>query len=226
MTEPITTAVGVDVGVGMDVGNLVTECVDGHDLTVSTATGEAPVPFDGTSGADPGRFAPHVRRIEIELTSARPDGTWTWRAAGAREPKGVLDGAVLPEVPPWAMWLRAEAEADLDGLSILSVTPPKGKVAKSVSSRSCRATSPSRPSPSNWRSGTATTAAIAVVRAATATTVRAATVPAASVRAARAPVASAATVRRAVRVASAVSAVPAPASRRRPSCRSAPRRSV
>ena len=32
------------------------------------------------------------RRIEIELTSTRPDGSWTWRAAGAREPKGVLDG--------------------------------------------------------------------------------------------------------------------------------------
>ena len=36
-----------------------------------------------------------ARRIEIELTSARPDGTWTWRAAGAREPKGVLDGKLL-----------------------------------------------------------------------------------------------------------------------------------
>src|SRR5438034_747398 len=24
------------------------------------------------------------RRIEIELTSARPDGTWTWRAPGER----------------------------------------------------------------------------------------------------------------------------------------------
>ena len=36
------------------------------------------------------------RRIEIELTSARPDGTWTWRAAGAQRPKGVLDGSILP----------------------------------------------------------------------------------------------------------------------------------
>ncbi|MEY4373107.1 MAG: hypothetical protein RL219_1876, partial [Actinomycetota bacterium] len=36
------------------------------------------------------------RRIEIELTSTRPDGTWTWRAAGAREPKGVLSSDVLP----------------------------------------------------------------------------------------------------------------------------------
>ena len=36
------------------------------------------------------------RRIDIELTSSRPDGSWTWRAAGAREPKGVLDGSILP----------------------------------------------------------------------------------------------------------------------------------
>ena len=36
-------------------------------------------------------------RIDVELTSARPDGTWTWRAAGAREPKGVVEASVLPE---------------------------------------------------------------------------------------------------------------------------------
>ena len=36
------------------------------------------------------------RRLEIELTSERPDGTWTWRAAGAKLPKGELDGGLLP----------------------------------------------------------------------------------------------------------------------------------
>ena len=35
------------------------------------------------------------RRIELELTSRRDDGTWTWRAAGAKKPKGELDGALL-----------------------------------------------------------------------------------------------------------------------------------
>ena len=39
------------------------------------------------------------RRLEIELTSERPDGTWTWRAAGARQPKGEMDGTLLP-MPP------------------------------------------------------------------------------------------------------------------------------
>lgn len=71
------------------------------------------------------------RRIEIELTSARPDGTWTWRAAGARVPKGVLDGGLLPSDAKVGDVLRAEAEAELDGMTIVSVTMPKGKVAKS-----------------------------------------------------------------------------------------------
>jgi hypothetical protein len=71
------------------------------------------------------------RRIEIELTSARPDGTWTWRAAGARVPKGVLDGGLLPTDAKVGDVLRAEAEAELDGMTIIGVTLPKGKVAKS-----------------------------------------------------------------------------------------------
>lgn len=61
------------------------------------------------------------RRIEIELTSTRPDGTWTWRAAGAREPKGVLDGSILPGGAKVGDVLKAEADIDVDGISILSV---------------------------------------------------------------------------------------------------------
>ena len=71
------------------------------------------------------------RRIDIELTSARPDGTWTWRAAGARAPKGVLDGALLPAGASIGAVYRADAEAELDGMTIVSVTDPKGKSAKS-----------------------------------------------------------------------------------------------
>ena len=37
-------------------------------------------------------------RIDIELTSSRPDGTWTWRAAGARQPKGVVSASVLQTI--------------------------------------------------------------------------------------------------------------------------------
>lgn len=66
-----------------------------------------------------------ARRIDIELTSARPDGTWTWRAAGAREPKGVLDGGLLYVGAKAGDVLRADAEFELEGILITSVTPPK-----------------------------------------------------------------------------------------------------
>lgn len=70
------------------------------------------------------------RRIEIELTSSRPDGTWTWRAAGAREPKGVLDGAILPSGTKAGDVVKVDAEFDIDGIEILSVIQGRVKVNK------------------------------------------------------------------------------------------------
>ena len=70
------------------------------------------------------------RRIEIELTSVRPDGTWTWRAAGAQKPKGVLDGSLLPAGATVGMVLRAEAESMLDGTTIVAVSASKEKTAR------------------------------------------------------------------------------------------------
>ncbi len=70
------------------------------------------------------------RRIEIELTSTRPDGTWTWRAAGAREPKGVLDATVLPGPSKVGDIFRADVETELDGTRVLSVSTIKGKAEK------------------------------------------------------------------------------------------------
>jgi hypothetical protein len=67
------------------------------------------------------------RRIEIELTSKRPDGTWTWRAAGAREPKGVVSDSVVPTGVSVSDVVRAEVESNLDGTQVLSITPPKAK---------------------------------------------------------------------------------------------------
>lgn len=64
-------------------------------------------------------------RLEIELTSQRPDGSWTWRAAGAKQPKGELDGAILPEGASVGDVLRAEAEFLIDGIDVLSVQAPK-----------------------------------------------------------------------------------------------------
>jgi hypothetical protein len=61
------------------------------------------------------------RRIEIELTSARPDGSWTWRAAGAKVPKGVLEGSILPQGSATGDVLKVEAEFEMEGISIFSV---------------------------------------------------------------------------------------------------------
>ncbi len=70
------------------------------------------------------------RRIEIELTSKRPDGTWTWRAAGAREPKGVVGADVVPDGAIVNETLRAEIETDLDGSRVLTMTSLKAKAAR------------------------------------------------------------------------------------------------
>jgi hypothetical protein len=66
-------------------------------------------------------------RIDIELTSSRPDGTWTWRAAGARQPKGVVSASVLHEGAKVGDVLKAEADFDLDGINVTSVMAPKAK---------------------------------------------------------------------------------------------------
>ena len=71
------------------------------------------------------------RRIEIELTSKRDDGTWTWRAAGAREPKGVVVDSVVPAGTAVHAVVRAEVETDLDGTRVLSIALPKQKTEKS-----------------------------------------------------------------------------------------------
>lgn len=70
------------------------------------------------------------RRIDIELTSTRPDGTWTWRAAGAREPKGVVESSVLPQGAKTGDVLKVEAEFDIDGITIMSVVQGRQKVEK------------------------------------------------------------------------------------------------
>lgn len=66
------------------------------------------------------------RRIEVELTSSRPDGTWTWRAAGAKLPKGELDGALLYPGAKVGDVVRADADFLMDGIDIIGVLAPKG----------------------------------------------------------------------------------------------------
>ena len=66
------------------------------------------------------------RRLEIELTSERPDGSWTWRAAGARQPKGEMAGGILPAGSKVGDVLRADADFLIDGIEIIGVLAPKG----------------------------------------------------------------------------------------------------
>jgi hypothetical protein len=65
------------------------------------------------------------RRIDIELTSTRDDGSWTWRAAGAREPRGSLSGDLLPAGASVGDVLKVEVEGYLDGVEVVAVVPAR-----------------------------------------------------------------------------------------------------
>ncbi len=65
------------------------------------------------------------RRIDIELTSQTSDGSWTWRAAGARQPKGTVDAALVPPGETVGAVLRADIEVGLEGIDVLSLTAAK-----------------------------------------------------------------------------------------------------
>ncbi len=65
------------------------------------------------------------RRIDIELTSQTGDGSWTWRAAGARQPKGTVDAALVPAGETVGAVLRADVEVGLEGIEILTLTASK-----------------------------------------------------------------------------------------------------
>ena len=67
------------------------------------------------------------RRLEVELTSKRDDGSYTWRAAGAKQPKGDLDGKLLYEGASVGDVVRVDAEFAVDGVFITGVLPPKQK---------------------------------------------------------------------------------------------------
>jgi hypothetical protein len=68
-----------------------------------------------------GTVAGMSRRIEIELTSALSDGSWTWRAAGARKPNGVLTGSLLPDGSVVGDVLKVEIEQMMDSIDVLTV---------------------------------------------------------------------------------------------------------
>ncbi len=64
------------------------------------------------------------RRIEIEITSLNGDVA-TWRAAGAKLPKGVLSTSLVPGGPIIGGIYRADIEQFMEGIEVLAVLPPK-----------------------------------------------------------------------------------------------------
>ena len=60
-------------------------------------------------------------RMEIELTSTRDDGQWTWRAAGARQPRGTVTDVLVPDGTSVGDILRVEVEQFMDGIEVTSV---------------------------------------------------------------------------------------------------------
>ena len=79
------------------------------------------------------------RRIDIELTSSRDDGTWTWRAPGARQPKGTVDSTLVPSDAKVGDVLRADADFDLEGIvvtAVLAAQAPTPARAAPIASRS------------------------------------------------------------------------------------------
>ena len=71
------------------------------------------------------------RRIEVELTSTRDDGSWTWRAAGAKQPKGELSGDLLYTGAKVGDVVKVEADFHIDGIEVIEVFAPKAKKERS-----------------------------------------------------------------------------------------------
>jgi hypothetical protein len=65
------------------------------------------------------------RRIDIELTSQTGDGSWTWRAAGARQPKGTVDGSLVPPGEKVGSVLQATVDTGLEGIEVQALTQTK-----------------------------------------------------------------------------------------------------
>ena len=66
-------------------------------------------------------------RLDIEITSQSDESSYTWRSAGAREPKGTVPAKILPNDVSIGDVLRVEADFMIDGIEITSVLPTKSK---------------------------------------------------------------------------------------------------
>ncbi|MDA8057389.1 MAG: hypothetical protein M0032_05360 [Actinomycetota bacterium] len=68
-----------------------------------------------------------AHRIDIELTAQVSPDAWTWHAAGARQPRGTVVAALVPDGTTPGTVLRAEVETTLDGTTVLALAPKRAK---------------------------------------------------------------------------------------------------
>jgi len=66
-----------------------------------------------------------MAKIDVEITSQREDGDWTWRAVGAREPKGTVEASLLPDNSSVGAQFSVETEHFLDGIVVTKVFDKK-----------------------------------------------------------------------------------------------------
>jgi len=66
-----------------------------------------------------------MAKIDVEITSQREDGDWTWRAVGAREPKGTVGASLLPDDLVVGAKFSVETEHFLDGIVVTKVFDQK-----------------------------------------------------------------------------------------------------
>ena len=76
---------------------------------------------------DPDTISLMSSRLDIEITSKINDTSHTWRAVGAKQPKGTIKTSLLPNGVDVGHKFRVEAEFLLDGIDIIAVLPPKTK---------------------------------------------------------------------------------------------------
>ncbi len=69
-----------------------------------------------------------ANHIEIEITSKRNDGSFTWRAKGAKEPRGVVDPNIVGSDAVVGEVFKAEFESWLDGVQIVSAIKSSKKI--------------------------------------------------------------------------------------------------
>lgn len=74
-----------------------------------------------------------AKSIEIQLTSRIGEDQWSWRAVGAREPKGTLNVSLVPSGAKEGDVLKAEYERSIEGIEITAVAgvpAPKERAGK------------------------------------------------------------------------------------------------